>query len=111
MLGPLAMHDTLHQPNFDFEATLRLFQARPHLFLGAVTLERVQVWLGGFEAAAAATRVKASQGAFSDVLRERGWQESGHGPVPEMRQKGLSDEQIMNELIDIEIEICRRGAT
>jgi hypothetical protein len=105
------MHDTTHQPHFDFEATLRVFQARPHLFLGPVTLDRVQVWLGGFEAAAAATRGKAPHDAFSEVLRDRGWQESGHGPMPDMRQKGLSDEQIINELIDIEIEICRRGAT
>src|SRR5262245_5915755 len=108
------MEEVEHKPVRDIEQTLRLLQARPHLFVGDVTLERIYVWLGGFGAGCAALGEKIDRDAYVKVLEGRGWAESAYGEIPQMRKKGLSDEQIIRELIEIQIltyrseKECRR---
>ncbi len=40
---------------------------------------------------------------FLEIAKRRGWQESPRGVVPSMREAGLSEEEIVKELIEIEI--------
>jgi hypothetical protein len=99
------MQHAEHEPQHNIEETLRLLQTRPRLFLGEVTLERVNVWLGGFEAGCAALGVAIPRDVFTKVLQERGWKESAYGQIPQMREKGLSDDQIVQELIEIQVAL------
>lgn len=41
---------------------------------------------------------------YHETQRRRGWQISALGIVPEMKEKGFSDAEIVQELITIEIE-------
>jgi hypothetical protein len=94
----------------DIEKLLRLFQAKPHLFLGQVTLERVEVWLGGFIAGCGVCGPKEDQDLSIKVVEKRGWKLSARGLTWQMREKGLSDHQIINELIEIQIAICHSAS-
>ncbi len=46
------------------------------------------------------------------ILERRGWVHSSTGPVPSMRGRGLSEDEIIDELIDILIQdlndLCAR---
>ena len=41
------------------------------------------------------------------VHERRGWRGSALGPIPHMREQGMTDEAIMDELIEIEVEVIR----
>ena len=43
-----------------------------------------------------------------DVAIQRGWERNALGPVYQMRQRGMTDEQIVDEFLVIEIETWRR---
>lgn len=45
---------------------------------------------------------------YGEVVHNRGWEYKPVGLVVEMRKTGYSDEAIVNELIDIEIEVYKR---
>jgi hypothetical protein len=101
------MQDATDAPQSDIEQTLRLFQAKPHLLIGEVTLERAIVWLGGFDAGCSAAGAAIPREISVKVLNERGWEDSAHGPVPQMRKKGLSDTQVISELVEIQVAAHR----
>ena len=45
------------------------------------------------------------------VQAARGWKMHPCGPVPQMREKGMDEIAVINELIDIELDLLRRHSS
>ncbi len=45
---------------------------------------------------------------FNMVIKERGWRFSAHHPFVEMRERGMSEQEITAEVLTIEIEVWKR---
>ena len=87
----------------------RLRQSK-EMFLYPLTSGSLENYLNGFRGAGAACGVEAPRKLRQQVIEARGWKFSAAGPAPQMKQKGLTDEAIMDELIDIEIALLQHIA-
>ena len=45
--------------------------------------------------------------SWIEVGARRGWRERAVGPISEMRERGMSEREIVTELIEIEIDVLR----
>ncbi len=45
---------------------------------------------------------------YVQVIKEHGWSQMSALPVNEMKEKGLTNSQIVNELINIDLETWKR---
>lgn len=110
------------------EATIRVLEhvrKRPGMCFGDIreengshlveqTVNSVSNFIGGLNIAFAVlgmyqNRVFGQSKYHMQVRRDRGWEASGSGPVwYEMRKRGLSDSEIIEELLTIEIEALKR---
>jgi hypothetical protein len=91
---------------------LREVRRRPPVWIGGYSPESLLHFLNGVTAAAGAfgLRIHRHPGsAYGQVITERGWEHIAAAPVDEMRERGLSDQEIVQELLTIEIETWRRG--
>jgi hypothetical protein len=80
---------------------LKSLKGRKGMYLHPVSVDSVVNFLTGLSCAVGAI----GNGAMWAAQEKRGWKKSSVGPIPQMREKGMTDEQIMDELIDIEIEM------
>lgn len=89
---------------------LQLVQHRPAMFIGLLH-ERsswtMQCYLFGFRAGISAAGLQDVSGWTDNATRLRGWKISGEGPIPQMREKGMSELEIVIELVEIEVEALR----
>jgi hypothetical protein len=83
---------------------LRSFQDRKKMYVQPVDLANVQSFLCGFAVGCLAADFDLPYELRDRAQESRGWNLShGLGPVPQMRERGMSDEEIMDELIEIEV--------
>ena len=67
------------------------------------SVDNAQTFLAGYRGALRAMGVEIS--AHSEhVVERRGWVQSSIGYTPSMREKGLSEDEIIDELIEILVE-------
>jgi hypothetical protein len=88
---------------------LRAFQNRKGMYVEPVNVATVQGFLTGFATGCGACGFDIHRGMGCEVKKVRGWDWTAVGPIPQMQAKGLSDEEIMDELIEIEAAIMLMG--
>ncbi len=88
---------------------LEAVRARPNVYLS----ERVGPignFLNGFELAYSLLGIPIDIKAAADVLEERGFNTEGFDVIIQMHNKGLSEDEITNKVLEITIETLRRIA-
>ena len=87
-------------------AELHLMLLHPALFAGENTVLGTQMYFRGVGLALETMGVRGSLDALIhiQVIESRGWEFSANGAVNDMRERGLSEEQMVQELILIEIK-------
>ncbi len=87
---------------------LEVVKTRPAIYImRADDYKAVQVFLVGVNTTCRSL-VKLDDEPFMEVITRRGWKSSPEGLVPSMREAGLSDEAIVQEFLDIDIEAYKR---
>jgi hypothetical protein len=86
---------------------LRAFQHRKRMYLETVDLSNVQSFLLGFQIGGSAVGIPGPSERWYEASERRGWGREAMGPIPPMRERGMDDEAIMDELIEIEILALR----
>lgn len=86
---------------------LRSFQKRKPMYVHPVTVPTVQAFLWGFKTGCHALGFELDPELWWTAQEARGWERSPSGPVPQMEARGLSETEIMGELIAIEIDRLR----
>lgn len=82
---------------------LRSFRRRKRMYLMTVDLSNVQSFLTGFQIGGSGAGLQGPTEYWYEASERRGWGREAMGPIPPMREKGLDDEAIADELIEIEI--------
>ncbi len=84
-------------------------RSRPGVWMSK-SLPLVMVFISRFNIACRQLGVEASPAdqAYWAVLSQRGWKVSPAGPWVEMQEKGLSEEEIVTELLTIQIEALKK---
>lgn len=93
-------------------ATLDAAKRHKGLYFGAPSIETVKTWIAGFTTSCAVFGYDyrfLDDRSVQHVLEARGWPMYAVRPVYEMQAAGLSDEQIMDELLDIEHDVWRHA--
>ena len=90
--------------------TLRAFAKRPGMYVNPVGVATVESFLTGLSAGLACAGLVYDQEVYKAVAASRGWKWRATGIVWHMREKGLSEEAIIQELIAIECEAYSRVA-
>ena len=82
---------------------------RPIIYFGKMDSERATCFLHGFYCGfGAASEINLNVvEARNKILKTRGWKVPSVYLEKEMERKGMSDEEIINELLEIEIETWR----
>ena len=81
---------------------------RPEMYAGEVSERAFYAYLSGFDAACTVLGHARSYDLYLQVCEERGWGMNALGPQKRMREMGLSEQAIVDELLTIEIETRRR---
>lgn len=89
---------------------LRSFQKRKSMYVGHATIEAVEAFLTGFRIGRHGMGLEIDIELQGAAQAARGWEQSAAGPVPQMKSKGQSDIEIMDELIEIEIGVLQELA-
>lgn len=84
-------------------ATLELVRQRPAMFMGRVSGTPAELFLSGVAAVCHALGTRISFEVREQAATERGWPFPPYGPAVEMRERGFTEEQVVDELIAIEI--------
>jgi hypothetical protein len=82
---------------------LRSFQDRKKMYVQPLDVANVQSFLGGFVVGSFAADFELPHELAWTAQERRGWEQSALGPVRQMRERGMSEEEIMDELIEIQI--------
>ena len=86
---------------------LQNLKSGKHQFLFPLEVGSLENYLNGFRGACAACGHEVQRRLRAQVLERRGWKNAAAGPVPQMKAKGFTEEGMMDELIEIEIELLR----
>jgi hypothetical protein len=84
---------------------------RPGMYFGPTNVDAVLHWLNGFNAGChiAGINITYVPGSiFHQIVEERGWEFQATKPWRQMRERGWTDETIVQELLTIEIETWKR---
>jgi len=81
--------------------TLKSVRERKEMYFQPVTVEAAESFLGGFRVACLVSGA-IEDADWLDLQESRGWKSNAMGPVGEMRERGLTEEQIIDELIELE---------
>jgi hypothetical protein len=87
---------------------LNHFRMRLGMYIQYADVVRAADFLTGFGIGLAAAGAEPEPDAWWNVQAERGWKKSPNGPVPQMEAKGMTVQDIISELVEIEIEMLRR---
>ena len=71
-------------------------------------VEVAETFLSGFRAALIVAGVPVSHESGRVALQRRGWEVTSVGVTPSMRSRGLTDEQMIDELLESFIEELRQ---
>ncbi|QEH35579.1 hypothetical protein OJF2_41320 [Aquisphaera giovannonii] len=86
---------------------LRAFQKRKPMYVHPVDVKAVQNFLIGFEVGCHACGFEIDREFWWAAQEARGWDRRSVGPIPQMEAKGMSEAEIMDELVEIEILMLR----
>ncbi len=87
---------------------LAAVKTRPAIHIGRYDDHRaVQIFLSAVYSTCQIS-TKFDYEPFQAVVERRGWTPTGEGLAPSMREAGLSDEQIVIEMIDMHIEAYKQ---
>jgi hypothetical protein len=89
---------------------LKNARQRKEMYFQPVTVEAAENFLGGFSVACLACGV-ITHGDLEHAQKTPGWKENSMGPLAEMRERSLTEEQIIDELIELEITAIQRAAS
>jgi hypothetical protein len=78
------------------------------MFLCPLTAAAMENYLNGFRGACSACGLEVPRKLRQQVVEKRGWKFSAAGPAGQMRDKGMDDEAIIDELAAIEIELLQQ---
>lgn len=78
---------------------------RPTMYMGAATYDAVNVFIYGFSCAYDAVGVSLTLDLRRQATNSCGWVFSSARGADQMREQGLSEEQIVQELLLIEIKM------
>lgn len=87
---------------------LRSFQSRPGMYLGEPSVSLVEAFLAGFKTGQ--TNLILGHDSYRAAAEARGWRFGNCGCIPTMSEAGLTDLQIMNELIEIACKEIEAGS-
>ena len=87
-------------------AKLEDVRQRPLMWIGQ--FENIVPFINGFNTACLSTIYNIRDNFYEEVANERGWHVSAQGPESFMREKGLTESQIVDELLTIHIELWKR---
>ena len=93
---------------------IRRVAERPAMYLGDVTAASASSFQCGTYCACAALGIDLPSKLLRQAVNGRGWEYGPTGGVADMREQGLSEDQIVQELILIKIrmlEIVAEGLT
>lgn len=96
------------------ERVLKLLEnlsRRPQMYVHPVEIATIQSYLKGLGAGCALAGLRVPCEVYGEVAAARGWKFRATGIVWHMREKQLSDDAIIQELIAVEAEAYRRAAT
>ena len=86
---------------------LESFRDRKPMYVGGIVdVRSIELFLSGFETGLFACGVP--HGIDLEVTTERGWEINALGPVRQMRDRGFTDDEIIDEIFAIKIETYRR---
>lgn len=77
-------------------------QRRTGMYIGEVELGKLEIFLMGFNTALIALRFMYSPEDQRAAMQEFGWERHSDGCISQMRQRGLSERQMINDLLEIE---------
>jgi hypothetical protein len=86
---------------------LQLLKSGKHQFLYPLEVSALENYLNGFRGACSASGHEIPRKLRALVVERRGWKHSAAGPALQMKAKDMTDEAMMDELIEIEIELLR----
>jgi hypothetical protein len=95
----------------DVIAALERFRTRTAMYIHPVNVPKARSFLYGLRLGVLVFGIRWERDVWWQVQETRGWQQRSVGPVPQMKAKGITSRQIIDELIDIEIETLRRSST
>jgi hypothetical protein len=96
------------QPPEKLLQLLQRLQQSKEMFIFPLTLASLENYLSGFRGACAACGFEVNRKLRQQVIERHGWKFSAAGPASQMKEKGMSEEAIMDELIAIEMELLKR---
>jgi hypothetical protein len=82
---------------------------RPAMYVPQLDVANVQSFLIGLEAGCRLSGLDITREIYQEAAATRGWKWRAKRNVWHMRKKNLSDEEIIQELIAVEMEAVRRG--
>ncbi len=77
----------------------------PTMYMGRATWDAVNIFIYGFSCAYGAMGVPLTLDIRRQATNSRGWEFTSIRGADQMREQGLSEEQIVQELLLIEIKI------
>ena len=89
-------------------AMLEAFRKYPQMYTGRVDIDLTLAYLHGFEAGLRLYDNNQPGKLRSKVTEERGWQVNALHPSSQMRERGMTPEAIVDEILVIEIEAWKR---
>lgn len=78
--------------------------ARKRMYLSEVTVSSTMNFLGGFSVAAGIFGHQPSVEIMKKAWEGRGWEFLATGPLAEMKSKGMTEDEIIEELFQLEIQ-------
>lgn len=91
---------------------LEMVKKRPFMYTGTDDPAAMVIFLGGFRAGCQLFGPKEmsihSDNLYENVVVEHGWEWTSRHPWHEMRERGLSSTEIIQEILGIELEVWKR---
>ncbi len=86
---------------------LRSFQRRKGMYVAQADVPNVESFLTGFRIGCMGAGLFRDHGPWNRATERRGWACGARSPSDVMRERGLDDESIMDELVEIDILAIR----
>lgn len=87
--------------------SLELVRQRPAMFMGWTKTNSAEIFLAGFDTASEAVGIDGSRERMVKAGEARGWEFSSTGFTPHMRERGMGEAEMVDELIAIHIDAYR----
>jgi hypothetical protein len=87
--------------------TLDSFRKRTSMYIQPINADEAEKFLHGFDTGCLACGIHL---VWRVIAEQRGWNRGAIGLTAEMRAAGLSDEKIIDELIEFREEAARRSS-